>query len=679
MRKRIKCMILVIAILLCALLPTGQNVLHAAGKTLGIGQAKALGLANSTDYQRQQSKILLKEVSYKQAVKALQLKRKNKTTFRWSPVLNFSFPEDLNLEEESEYVYKPTQLQSEIRELKHRLDDLKFEVYEEVSNLFVEIYAYQEEIAFQEEQLETLYETLDKNEARMILGQAQQSDIDAINGNINKINISLAENKRGFENAKEEMGDLINLDISTQYRFLNPYVEMEVPRDRLEQLVEYTLANDQSYYEAKMATQLALLQLDTNYDLMKKQYGSDMNLISSYVQQVKNGEKIDGSAFKLSYDKFLQKIDEPWTGTMRILFVKIPKEWFKGEIDGVRYVEDEPYVLYENALEYQDVLAEQKQLAVDIEKQVRESFESQVSARNSYEATVEQAEKEKKNLDKLKTLNQLGECTFEEYTEAQSQYEELLLDSLEALELYTTLIYSFNRLTCGAISLYLKGESIDVTAATGADSYIVEEQDGQEGARYYIVNVVEDQVFEIGVYIPEDFETDISHFEFWCDGIQLGVKTEIGKKIRHLALSTGMVNEAVIRLYNDDEVIADCEIDVQSYEGPLEIPGEYLVVKAEEREEVGMYRTSLNNQTSLMEITLDFDVNENVYYYSLQNKEGQYLFSNEPITVRDSFQYLTILNGALSSITVNCYDENKNLMYQALFDTENYTLYKKVD
>ena len=64
-------MILVIAILLCALLPTGQNVLHAAGKTLGIGQAKALGLANSTDYQRQQSKILLKEVSYKQAVKAL--------------------------------------------------------------------------------------------------------------------------------------------------------------------------------------------------------------------------------------------------------------------------------------------------------------------------------------------------------------------------------------------------------------------------------------------------------------------------------------------------------------------------------------------------------------------------------------------------------------------------------
>lgn len=675
-RMRIVCLCLVL-VLLPASVKSDFKVVQAAEKTLSVGQARILALNNSTACMLKQSKITLKEVSYKQAVKALQLQRKNKTTFRWSPTLNFKFPEALDMSEESEYIYKPMQLQSEITELRHDLLDMKFEIYEEVSNLFVSVYSYQEIIAFQEEQMENMEESLKKNRARLILGLADKKDVTSIESGIGSLRNSLAENKRKYEAEKKELSELIQLDVTTSYRFLRPYVETEIPRSQLENLVEYTLANDQSYYEAKMTTQLAQLQLNTNYDLMKKQYGSNMSYISSYVQQVKRGEKIDSNAFKLSYDKFLVEIDKPWTGKKKILFVKVPKEWFKGEIDGVRYVEDEPYVLYENALEYQDALAEQNQLAKELRQQVEESFETQVSARNSYEALLQRIEKDKKNLDALGVMNALGNCSFEEYADAQEQYEEILLESMDALGLYSTLLYSYDRLTCGAISLYMSEKDISMDATTGAESYIVEEADGEEGALYYIRRLVEDNIFELGIYIPDEFETDITHYELWCDGLQIGERTEKNKVIRHLVLSQSEIQTAVIRLYDDETYVSECEIDPQSYQGPLEIPGGYLVVKKQEKMQIGTFSATRNAETSLLRVQMEFISSESICYYTLKNAEGKYLLSGEPIAEGEAFEYLALLSGDLEQLTVQCYDKNKNMKYEAVFDLMEYKIYLK--
>ena len=98
--------------------------------------------------------------------------------------------------------------------------------------------------------------------------------------------------------------------------------------------------------------------------------------IEPYVRQAKAGEEIDGDSFKASYDAFLKKIEDPWTGAIKILFIRIPKEWFKGSLDGVRYIEDEPYALYSAALEYQDKRAEQASLRHELEASVGEQFEA---------------------------------------------------------------------------------------------------------------------------------------------------------------------------------------------------------------------------------------------------------------------------------------------------------------
>lgn len=667
--------IMLLASIVLGLFQPMQSV-QAATERISLAQSKKLALAGSDSYRKIKSKITLKEVSYKQAVKSIKLKIKNKTTFRWSPLLSFNFPEKLNFEDESNMVYKPAQIQTEIRQLKHDLTDEVYAVYEKTEQAFLKTFTYQEKIAFEEKQLEELQKNLEKNKGRLVLGLATQTDVDAIEKSLKKAEEKLVQDKKSFEIQKEKLSNLIHLDVTTGYVFANPYISAEVPRTVLEDLIQYTLEKDQSYYEARMATQLSLLQLTENYSLLKSQYGSDIGMISSYVQQVMNGQKVDSSAFKLSYDQFLTKIDKPWTGSWKILFIRIPKEWIKGQIDGVRYIEDEPYALYENALEYEDVLSEQESLKKELEDLVKDNFESVVTARNSYLKLEEQCEDSKKNLQKEQLLNSMGELSFEEYTDSKNQYESLQIEKLEALELYSSLLFSFDRLTCGAVSEYFNASGISLEGVLGGNSYVVEDEE-IDGAKYFIQSIVEDNMFEFGIYIPDDLDADVSHYELWVDDYVIGGKNEAGKSFRHLTLSLTGEERVFVRLYNGDEFVDDCEIDPSAYQGPLTIK-DYVIERTEEgtKRVIGSYEIVNRDEMGLVEIQLRIDGVEEILSYSIQNEEGNSLISEErKVPVTDSFTYLEFLQTELENVKISCFDQSEAMKYTAYFDTVKYEIY----
>ena len=673
-RKKAIISILLTAMLLGMFQPM-QSV-QATSSRISLSQSKKLALANSDSYRGIKSKISLKEVSYKQAVKSIKLKIKNKTTFRWSPLLSFKFPEKLNFEDESNMVYKPAQLQTEISQLKHDLNDEIYAVYEKTEQIFLKVYTYQEKVVFEEEQVEELKKTLEKNKGRLVLGLASKTDVENIEKSLEKAEEKLVQDKKNYEIQKEKLSEIINLDVSTGYTFANPYVDVEIPRTELEGLIQYTLDRDQAYYEAKMATRLSLMQLTENYSLLEKQYGSKMGIISSYVQQVKNGQKIDSNAFKLSYDQFLKKIDQPWEGSWKILFIKIPKEWIKGQIDGVRYIEDEPYALYENALEYQDALTEQNSIKKDLESQVKDTFESVVTAENSYLKLEEQCEESKKNLQKEQLLNTLGELSFEEYTDSQNQYESLQIEKLEALELYSSLVFSFDRLTCGGVSEYIKTSGIGMDGTGGGNSYLVEDEE-VEGAKYYIRSIIEDNMFEFGIYVPNDFDLDISHYELWVDDYIVGDRTRIDKTLRHLTLTLTGEERVFVRLYDGEEVVDDCEIDPSAYQGALIIK-DYVIKKSDEAKKrvIGSYEIVDRNEIGLVEIQLRFDGVEEIQYYSIQSKAGRSLISEEKkVSATDSFTYLEFLQNELENVKISCMGAGEVIKYTAYFNTLKYEIY----
>ena len=102
---------------------------QAAQKNLSIKMAKSMGLTNSMTYQQLQNKLELTKIQYDQSIKAIKLKEKNQSTFRWSPLLNFQFPQKPNLSEAFEYSYKPLELQSKLDTLEHQISDTVYQVY----------------------------------------------------------------------------------------------------------------------------------------------------------------------------------------------------------------------------------------------------------------------------------------------------------------------------------------------------------------------------------------------------------------------------------------------------------------------------------------------------------------------------------------------------------------------
>lgn len=637
----------------------------AADKILTLNQAQKLAIANSSAYKKVQNKIELQNIKYAAAVKSIQMKKKNMSTFRWTPLLNFKFPESPTLADEYEWQYKPEQITCVINELKHQLNDEKLASKEEISLLYVEAYISQVKIAFDQERLTEANETLERNQARLLTGEASQKDIDKINQKIETLTTEISQLMRTFESQKTKMTKLLGIDVTTGYQFTDPYVEAEIPRSILTSLTDYTLENDQSYYEVKLETQLSLLGLNMTESLMRNQYGGKMNGINSFITQARNGESVDAAAFKSAYKQMLDAVDSPWNGRKRILFVRINKEWFKGAVDGSRYVEDDPYQLYTEALEYAEAVKDQADAENELTTNVKDTFETLVTAKNSYEAARKTSLSLEEDIEKSTELNKLGELSYEELADLQAEYEEQQIDTLDLLAEYTKELYAYDRLTCGGITNYLEGTELDLSAASGGNSYLAEEMKGE--VYYYIDYKIEDHVFLFGISVPEDYSIDITHYELYINGTRIGEKTEVDQTIEHLALDLDSVESSQVYLYNEDELVSICDFDSTVNQDTLEITGGYTQVNDSDSKTVATYSYTTNDITKTVELSIQKETTEPIAYYQIMDANGTVIGKNEPTAISDKFTYLSLLADDLTDISISFYDSSENLLYTGKF------------
>lgn len=645
---------------------------YAADKTLTLETARRMALADNDTYTGIQNKITLAKVQYDQSVKSIRLKEKNQRTFRWSPLVKFHFPEKPDLSDQYSYTYKPLELQSQIDKLQHQLDDCVYGIYEKVELEFIKVYVLQERISFNEERVKTYETTTAKNRMRLLLGQANQSDIDAMEKQVKTLNSTLASDQRKLEAEKEKLSDLVGIDVSMSYKFASPFADADLSRDMLDDLINTTLDRDDSFYQTRTDTANGLLSLNINYDLMKKQYGSKMNLIDSFITQARNGNKLDAAAFKLRYNELLNKVDEPWTGKYKILFIRFPKEWLKGAIDGVRYVEDEPYALYEAAVDYQGLLKEEQSARKELISTVKDYYENYVSTKNASKSLEEEEKTKKAELKKASLSNMMGKLTYEEYRAIQEEYENLQMDKLDAMAAYSEVLYSFDRLTCGAISSYIKGSDTSLSQASGGQSYVVEDEGA--GVYYYIHSLVSGNLFEFGLSVPDGFEPEITDYELWVDGVRIGSRTAVDQSIRHLALDIKDVNRAFVRLYNGDTFVDDCDFDPQTYSGKLTIKS-YRVETAEGKT-VASYETDTTG-SGMFRLKVKPQAGENIAYFNIRTEDGNYLISDAKIPVKERFQYLAMAKDSLSSLVICFYDKDQTLLYEGTFNTADLTIQKK--
>ena len=668
------------ASLIAPICPAGTAKAASAlpqNKTLTMKGCRSLAIENSDAYESAESSVESKQANYESAVKAIKLKESAMKQFRWSPLLSFKFPETPNFSEASEFQYKPVSLQYEIQVAQHKVQDKTFEISEKVNNLFVEIVVLQRTLDFNQKRLTTYEEGLAKNEAKLRIGQANQADIDKLEKKIEALDTKIASDRRTLEADLKKMTDMIGIDVTTGYTFETPFIEAVIERDSLDALMQYTEDRDEGYYEACIAESTARAELQTNAKLMKKKFGGDYNRIASYVNTALNGESINKKAFKKDYKSFLDKIDSYWKGKKRILFIKIPRLWFKGNMDGTRYIDDDPYVLYQNVLDYAGAVTDKRGAKKDLDNSVEEAFNNYISVRNSYKQYQKDVADAEENLKKDELRNRIGELSFEEYDSAMDSYEQLQNSMLDAMKLYTTTLYSFDRLTCGGVSAFFSGTDADMQTAVVGESYV--EKKTADGAYYTLKSIIQNQEFELSITIPDDFEVEISDYELWVNNVMIGERLPTGKKLRHLMLSFDSVDEAKIRLYNGDEFIDDCAIDPSVESGPLTITSGFDI-KRKDPNQIGTYEMVVSDTTGLVEVTFTMEEEKDrIKTFKVLTEDGKALGGDTATDITKPLKYITLLKQSLDDLKIEFYDDAGSVVFKARFDAVNGVVLKDED
>ena len=674
-RKKLRkalCVLLSIVQITPFLFSASRLEVNASAKSIQLEQVQRMALSKSSDLTKTYNEILLKKMQYTESVEGIKAKVKNLRSFRWTPLLSFKFPESLNMSEEYDLNIKPLNLQTEINTLQHKLEKQEYEVLAEVNKAYLDVFINQEKAAFTEKRLQSAQTELSRNQARLTSGLASQADVDSMQSSVDTLTNDLAQQKRNLQTSAQTLGDLIKLDVSSGYTFKNPLKDVEIPRSDLAGITEYTLKNNQTCYEAQMAASTALLNLNSYESLMKSQYGSKLNYVQSFVNTVRQGGEVDYAAFQMKYKEMLNALDAPWNGSIRILFFKFTKEWFKGEISGTRYIEDDMYALMTACKEYENARSEQESIEKSTTKQVASSYEAIITARNAYQALEKTKETTKKDLERLSALNQLGKAEYSEVQEKKEDYQSIQLDALDALASYNELLYDFDALTCGAVTKYMTGVSVSTDVGSGGDSYL--ETGNANVPYYYIYTDISDMVFVFGLDVPEDFEPEITHYEIWYNGTQIGSRTAVNEQIRHLALDYQDTCLLTVRLYQNDKFMSECEIDTTVARDVLPIQSAEITVETEKQGGTYTVSTTPLGNLSTSGLALNLDASIGAKYYKLESQSGESIYTSDPVPVEDSFTYLTLLISSLETVNLQLYDAGKNLIATGRFDEDTQTI-----
>ena len=659
----------------------------ASDTTLTLSTAKTLAVAHSEKIEALELSIESKQAAKTSALKSLDAKQKNMSSFRWSPLLSFKLPTKPNEQEAFEFSYKPVQLQSEIDTLNHKMNDQKLAEYEKVSELFVEICSNQEAMTFYQDRVDAISDGIRRLETGVKLGTATQGDVDRAKAELSTAKTKLSAATTKYENAKKKLSNAIGLDVTSGYTFENPFVSAEMGRDAIPFLEDYAVARDQTLYEAITDENLAMLSLRTNFSLMSNYYGGKINLISGHVNKVISGGDLDKRAFKKDYDNFLQRIDDPWRGKYRIWFVKFPKEWLKGSLDGIRYVEDDPYVLYQNAIDYQSARKEKENTKLDLISTVDDGFENYVATRTAYLTSVDALTKAREDMVKGDVQYVMGQITVDEYKELENSVNSAVTGESEALTEYSKATYELDRTTCGGVTAFFESRSQKMTAESRTAGLGRASTDGsaddmlktlvpvyEDGITYSLVYLAEQTMFELHVDVPDGFSVDnVNYYELWCDKVRIGGRMPVGSTLRHMSLATGDITTCEIRFYMgpDYGYITSCEFDPTVQHGSLPFIKDYNTFTSEGMI-IGEYTVENSSATGTIEINLKLKDHYGATQYAIR-KGSVHLkdTTDKKFAKLDTpYKYLDSVSGDLGSLTIDFTDDSGSVLFEANFDTK---------
>ncbi|MDD3569609.1 MAG: hypothetical protein PHY44_00710 [Lachnospiraceae bacterium] len=557
MRFKKFCCVYITLMLLC------ETVSAFGAATLNIETAKKLAVETSSDLQDVKIDRIKKQIELQQAKDGIRDTRKKDSTIRFSLLLNIEFPTGHGMPKEIELIMKVPQIQNEITVLNKQEPYETLKAQTKAEQAYYDVLQEQHNLRDIEDRLAETKRILSSIETKYKLGKGKKADVEYVKNQQKDLETSQQKSAANLDVKLKKLGGLVGKEVRYGYQFPEYFPEVSLQRNQLTAITEYAKANDFELFKTIQERKLAERDTEEILQIYKSKYGSYINDIEAYIRY-NEGKTMDYDKFIQMYNHTLTQIDSPWVGSyvIKILFFKIyiPKEWFKGEYSGTRYMEDQKYALFVSLTERDKARKAEKDAIAELEDTVYNAYSNLKQMESAYSTATESLDTAKKDYEEQEKQNKLGLVSFADlestrqgvYTKQNGLYE-MKMEYAKALS-------NFNLTTSGYITHLLSGGDFSSDTLKAGDTFL-------EAPTWYINNSLTQYNFEFGVNVPQDYGVD--EYQLFYEGMPVGDKLSIGNTLMHLPLTYGESTLMEVRFYQNGELKYKATFDGGQYDGEL--------------------------------------------------------------------------------------------------------------
>lgn len=506
-----------------------------------------------------------KEIELKQAYDGIRDIRKKESTVRFSLLFNIKFPEKHGMPKEIELIMKVPTIQNEITVLNKQKPYEKLKSTSEAEIAYYKVLLAEHNLNYFTSRIEDSTQVLKEVKARVQSGKGKKEDQEYVENQLKGFEKDREKAILTLDNAKQKLGKLIGKDVRVGYSFEEYLPELSLTRNQLPAVIEYAKANDFELFETIQKRKLAEREVQELLSIYKGKYGGYISSIENYIRS-REGKTIDYETFIQSYNYTLYQIDSPWYGNyvINLLFfkIRIPKEWFKGEYDGTRYMEDQKYALFVALVDRDKARKEEKQAIEKLEQTIKDGYSNLKEMESALRETRSNLENAEINYTKARQKNKMGLLDFSSlestrdnlYAQQQSLYE-MQIDYAQSLS-------TFDKTTSGYITKLLTGGDSETGKYEAGDSFI-------EDATWYIKNTITEYNFVFGVNIPSEYGVDT--YQLYYGETPVGGKIKIEDPLIHEPLTYNDSTVMNLKFYKGEELKYVATMEGDQYEGTLKL------------------------------------------------------------------------------------------------------------
>lgn len=563
--RRIAATVLAAELLAFSMLPTGAE---AAGRLITMEEAIALAAKESADLRQSKLQIQTKTIELNQSQSAMSNQAEKDSGL---------FAKPHNLTKDLEIRLKIPAAREQVGEAKQELASKERALRAEIEKLYFAAMQAIEQEAAEEQKWQKVRDELNKTETKQRFGVMTKEEADKQKEAMEKADSALKVAKLAVKTAKLQLGAKLGIDPESDFSLeYNPDYALLTP-DQLWRFVSHAEKSDFALFKDTEARKLAEEKVNVTRKLYASKFGADT--VQMIEAMYASPGETDYELFMANYENMLADIKSKWEGFFFIPFIyiilPIPKSWFQGEYDGLRYFDDIRYSLPVSMMDLDKARLKEQDTRKKLINQVKASFLDAKTAEESYAQALKLADKQKTELAAAEKKRAVGWMKDDEFEKVQQAESDARKGAIAGFYAYKTALSTLNTATSGALdggwrSGLLPYKDID----DGLQPINEAPADPNAGRKFSgswtVKEVVEGVTSELTVKVPK--ELGATHFALVTkDGLEVGPKTPIDGKFVHVSAVFGTMSDLVFQFYKDADMIAAVTPDGYGSSGALTI------------------------------------------------------------------------------------------------------------